>query len=158
MKDKYQIIGILSILLSIYGLFFSIYEYLYGPLIYDPHVLYLFMLPRYCFFMADWISFPILLIGGIMIFKYKCIAYYVYNIFFICNIVSFLFDLQTSNNFSRYGLLRIMIFTTTIFGLYYFNKGVIKNELRINKGLTIGTYILIGGIYFLFLMIPIIFF
>lgn len=157
MKDKYHIIGILSIFISIYKLIVSIYEYLYGPPMYDPNVLHLFSLPRYCFFMSDWISFPLLLIGGLLILNFKRIAYYFYNIFFISYLVSFLFDLQLPNNFSQNIFFKILIAIPTIFGLYYFNKSQTKDELKIRKGLSIGLMTIIGIAYFLIISIQIIF-
>jgi hypothetical protein len=157
LKDKYQIIALFSILLSIGKLITAIYQYLDGPSNYNPNILYLFMLPEYWFYMPDWINYSILLLAGILIFYKREISYIFYNVFFICILSSFIIDLDSLFYFSIDNLLKTIIVIMSIIGLYFFNKEKTKNELNIKRGLRVFTLIFIGIIYLVLIYIPIMF-
>ena len=119
-------------------------------------MLYLIMVPEYTFYLPDWINYLILFIGGLLIVLNNKLAYYLYNIFFINILVSFLIKIDTFR-FSNDNIFTLIILFISTWGFVFFNKDSVKIELGIKKRLKAGHMILIGLIYLLIITIPIAF-
>jgi hypothetical protein len=156
-KKIYKVIGIVSILLSIYRLIDSIFIYFDGPSFYNPNMMYLLKLPRYYFFIQEWISMTTLLVAGISMLINKRVAFYLYNFFFVGFLIYLVSNFKGSISFTFNDILDYLLLIFSIFGIFYVVRYKPEKEFNINRRMNLGTYVLFAFIFFTGTYLPIMF-
>lgn len=156
-RNIYKIIGIVSILLSVYRLIDSIYMYFNGPSFYDPGMLYLFMFPRYYFFIEEWICMTTLLVAGISILINKRVAFYCYNFFFVGFLIYLVSNFEGIISFTFNDILDYLMLFFSIIGALYVFRYKPEKEFNVKRRMNLGTYVLFALIFFAGTYLPIMF-